>query len=1247
MTSYRYLAWRRTLATLVFLAFTVAGRAEPLRLLMTGAPARIGEKELRDPLNRGRLVALQYLHDWLADSAEVALVDPPQAAALLNNARGAAWVGGGGDVFASVNAILPLDAVFIVENGDGVLQCRLYRADDVKEFEIDYQDSSSLLPLLEKLNALLVDGLSLDAAAAPLRQGLPIDAPQLIEDVYTGRSLWAEWKSNSGEARLERLHPYQSRLPQDTFVAAAMLDAAQWLTLDKRGVQALHRWNLIAQQALVSVLGTEREDAAVDFCRVNQHGTEALKSELVAMIDKLGLDDVEALFDDDITTTDMLPAVGKSMQSPGNMMALMTGPKTPAQQAGAIRCLGAMKSAAAVPLLKRIAGADVARELRETAATTLAQLSGEQVLQEDANDGKLSNEILLVKLSDTASPVVQAALAGMTPDQLALYRERVVQLANHPYAPIAEAARLVLLPLCPADPAASARFDMSFEHPYLRRQHVEQWAASGTPDAIGNLVDATQNSDPQTRALAILRLAALAPAQARRCLPPLLVDPHRMVRLYACAAAAQDGVDVEQTQLRAALAEQVDPAARLYLQEALGEATVRKPVNPVSSTQAMSFNCGWTAEVDHSPFDGFYGMHIPKEEELEPMRRAHAAGKVFLLRANSTANNPVQVFFNAGWRDGFWLGLDAEFGDLWDVVDGVVLGEESMYFRRWQAWDGGWRLFCREAGIDPHRVAGDREKLTPAEKAAWWDWEQRVAIEGFNVIYDYIKLRYGALRPGMQVATFMPDQNGPCAYDRDWKFDIAAGYYYATPSRTRYASIRRMKTLWPDRPVLWLNQGKAGVGLGLNRTSIGHATAVPKSPLHKLTDITTADSICTWLAGGHPGLFSIYLFVHVGWKGEDFGRWVQLEDLTPTSPVFAEAIEHSFRGLAAKYRLDAEIKSAKPSEGFIEKESDLGLDLEEVNEDTDEFSQRVALERETFRLGFLMERKLIQDAVNLLVHVPFPLQAHDVLLVGGRGMNAPGFLSANQFDCFFQLSKLVGANLGGYRFIGISVPAGTAADDAVVKVLREWLREQPGILYLHGWHPPGLDAADLRGTVVYDDATMTVDALGEVFKNLYRERGLGVAFEGPVGMLGTSQVMVSDRAARTAQRLDGVDFLTGIRDPELPTGRAGAVTARQWRGTYAVTENGVSVLSDRPFEACEPVEGGVRISTPGVMQVVSETDGVVVDPALPAVAPDDLLEWMFESNDPGMGVLVREGSGEMVTWIRSGPDGVTLKRGSK
>lgn len=1121
--------------TVVWLCVCGALQAAPCRVLVPPPRGAMSHTELRDRAACVEQCLALYLYEWLESERDVWLVDESRAASVAGFAYGAAWVRPPAEVFSAVQSLVKVDALVRSDWLDGTLTVRLYTADHVRSQEIPWRDTAGTPAALQAAAAWLAGELKLERSALPFGGKLTAADATFVEDYFLARRFRAEWLSNSGEAQLEMLRPHLNRLPDDVWAAAAIVRAGQMLSMDNRAVTKPAPLVLMVEQALPSLLGTDFEPIARQFCQVNRHRPETISKALLDMVARAGQDAVDAALEDG--AAGKIGGLGDDAGgdlAAGGVFATLGGVRTSRQQAGALRCLGVLKPAAALPSLTRAAQSEdaVVRQAAAWALSHYAAPAGEEELEAlradpdaqvaffaawaewrrgstppdlaaraaaclaEAPDCEEALQVLAVHgspvevpalvaarnqpraalrahgvggllrlgaldadgvrlaLDDPHTLLLRVALAGLPVDALPAHRERLITLANQPEDSLAETARLRLATLAPVEPRARRQFELAVEHTYVRRQLVNALAREGTAEALDDLAEAVHNADAHTRALALRRLTEVSPARAQAAVGQLLADPHRLVRLQAAATAALVATANERTAIESALAENPDAAARLYLADALARSlgqpvpASRPAVNRVSATHNQTFNCGLPANGARTPFDGFYGLHLPPVDQVQAMRDAQAAGKIILLRANRTAKNPAQVFLNSGWRDGFWLGLDDEFDGLWENMDGVVLGEESMYFRPYNEWDRGWRLFCREAGIDAARVAGERDKLTEVEKRAWWDWEQRVAIEGFNAMVDYIRLHYGKLRPGFQVATFMPDQNGPCAYDRLWDFDIAAAYYYAAPSRTRYATIRRLKTTWPDRPVLWLNQGKVGVGLGLNLTSIQHSTQVPDSPLHSIRDISGADSICTWLAGGHTGLFATYLFVHVGWKGEDFGVWVGLEDLVPDGAVFAKGLEHSFRGLGKAYRLADEIKNAKPDSTLA---TAVELDLDDPDLQADPYAEREAHEKERFRQGFLLERKLIQDTVNLLAGVPFPAHPHTVLLVGPREMRAPGFDLVNAFDCLAQINQLGERDLGGYRMIGLRGQDQAALKEETITAISAWLRATPGLLYVHGW----------------------------------------------------------------------------------------------------------------------------------------------------------------------------------------------------
>ena len=327
--------------------------------------------------------------------------------------------------------------------------------------------------------------------------------------------------------------------------------------------------------------------------------------------------------------------------------------------------------------------------------------------------------------------------------------------------------------------------------------------------------------------------------------------------------------------------------------------------------------------------------------------------------------------------------LDKDLMPALPWLDGVVLGEETMSFKPFVEWPEGWRLFCREAGLDPLRVAGKQENLSELERKAWWNWEQRVAIEGFNTIYDFVKLRYGKLRPGFAVCTFLPDQNGPTDFDRLWKFDIGAGYYYSTNTRYRYTQIRRFKTVWPDRPVLWLVNGVATSLSG--QGGVKYDAKMPTTPIPQTSIQPYADAICAWMAGAHTGNFTGYLFIDLKTKAGPMagGQYLFTEDTYPGSKTLSSDVAYAFKGVDDMYRTKAMIKDLKPDAQIGKTGPADTTTLDEPSTKTkDRFALQMESEMKRMETGFLLDSKRLRDYARLLTDLPFPDHAHNVLLIG-------------------------------------------------------------------------------------------------------------------------------------------------------------------------------------------------------------------------------------------------------------------------
>jgi HEAT repeat protein len=889
---------------------------------------------------------------------------------------------------------------------------------------------------------------------------------------------------------------------------------------------------------------------------------------------------------------------------------------------------------------------------------------------------RLSGDDFRACLGSVDDTLLAFSLQHMDAKTAAACRDRLVALANQSHGVAAEAARGALRPLRPTDPQAQAAFDLEVEHLYLRLRAVEHLAQGKEAWASGLLEMATTNADPQVRAQALLALQAKAPDAALKVLPRLLQDPALWVRVHASSLVASLKSPGLEEAVAAALKTERDPTCRTYLEQAQGKAPP-KAVNRFDPERTRFGLCGYASQAVQSPLGWYYSLN---SEVNEAGRKAHEAGKILIGRANHTAPNPVQVIFHPIWRDLWWTSLRKELKDL-EWLDGVVLGEESMYARPWDLWNDGWRCFCVEAGIDAGKVGADRSKLNPAETRAYLDWEQERAIDGFNRMYDFIKLDLGARRPGFQVATFMPDQNGPNIAEHRWKFDVGGAYWYETNNRVRYNMIRRYRTVWPGRPLMWLVSGNAGLPL---LAPVNYRLEVPEGLVLNRACNAYADSVCAWAAGAEPGYFVAWLFM-----GKDIkpgpsatGRWVWLEDIGQDSAALAEGTANVWKGMAEKYRLEAETRKVQGSEKDPEgtkAEARIEDDLEEKDLANDAFSKRAAAEQERFRLGFFFEQKALYDIARAFTGLLRPQEDFAALLVGGRAA-LPQFAALSGYDLLELVNQLPHGRLAKYRLIGIEADPEAPLRDETIVAIRTWLKEQPGLLYVHGFL--SLDHANKAGTaadhdgrlqegwpwetaitfekdhyalksssakvlageaasctralwrgegfkgaVLFDCGKTTAEGFQELLRSLHKDSGVGLPAEGVAGMIRANPQPIaacaSDYGAQAEVRLGGVDLFTGEPNPVVAKGRSAAVTAENFQGTYAASYNGVTILCDAPIESVKPVDDGLEVRCAGLIRASSARGEVRVQPDLPRKEgnPQEILKWILFGKDKGVARL--------------------------
>jgi len=917
--------------------------------------------------------------------------------------------------------------------------------------------------------------------------------------------------------------------------------------------------------------------------------------------------------------------------------------------------------------------------------------------------GRVDADTLRAWLHCGEESVVTAAMAELPEDLDDSIRGRLFELANDPHARVAERARWTLARFRPTARPDRLRFDLRTEHMYLRLKIIDELASSEEPWAIDILAEATANLEPHTRARALRKLTERAPDRALSALPALVNDPYRWVRVHAAATAAEvarpDLADV----LQKALETEEDRVARLYLQDALAKAggrplpKPRRPVHRFDPARNTFGMCGSGIQAPASPFAYYYTLNVDQGAEA---KNAHEKGKLYIGRSNETARNPIQVLFHPIWRDLWWMSMDRELADL-DWLDGVVLGEESMYFGPWQLWEDGWRLFCLDAGLDPARIDSDRSRLSEYERRAWLHWEEERAIDGFNIMYDFIKLYFGKLRPGFMVGTFMPDQNGPCVADRRWKFDVAGAYYYGASNRVRYNMIRRLKTLWPERPVIWLSMANVGTPKGV----VKYNSPVPTSPVQGRSSKAYADSVCAWLAGAESAFFLHWLFGTKDSKGE-FGRWVAIEDAFPGSSRLEDGIAMSFQGIEAMYRFQT--KEGVPKLGVPDEEAEGADDVDKLVSGRDpekEARERVEREKERLRLGFNLEQKLLYDIARVLHGLPRPPHKRQVLFVAPRE-GISHFDLAGDYDFLIRINKLANHDLRSYRLIGITGHAASPLHDRTIAAVTKWLRELPGLLYVRGglahdnsmeasaagdldgkllndwpWEgdvemkdghyeltgpaakalgdeaePPKLvlwKKEGFRGAVLFDQATGSASELRQVLNGLAEKHGVGLAIKDPIGMqtgsIGGVTGMASTYAAPETCTLRGVDLLTGEADPVVQKGLSAAVVADRFRSTYVASYNGVSILCDKAAEMVEAVDGGLRVQCSGLIRAGSITGAASVslrDRKAPTVirGEEEIIKWILLSEEDGLAYWPVAGTRSVVAFVRSaGPVTITQK----
>lgn len=716
----------------------------------------------------------------------------------------------------------------------------------------------------------------------------------------------------------------------------------------------------------------------------------------------------------------------------------------------AILVLADLGGQAEIPLLQKLAS-----ERRRPLPLIIAALQ---------RLGAATDKHRLEWLCDIDEGVIQAELSES--DDLAknlLLRPRIESLANDPFAPLANRARFLLSRHRPADPGQAMAQELATEHPYIREQILEKLARNADEVSVRMLESACGNRDAYVRVKAMQLLVRHDASKARPHIAKALADSHAWVRFHAAALAPALATPEMVPAIKLALEQPDHTATGLYLEEALSKA--RGAPAPEAPEQARSIlgkrNLTWCTNpglyAADSPFDAYYCMDTADGSypQIKNMHLAHEAGKILFARA-LPIRVPARLILDPAAREEFVLRLDNELNDeVTRIIDGVIYGEETMEFPTDALWPDAWRLFCRDAGLDAAKVNGKLENLNPFERQAWGDWIHRIHIRGFNMLYDLTKLRQGKLRPGLQVGSFQ-------ACWPTCKFDFAGIYDYKGDSRLcAYDLVRHFKTLFPDKPVLWLS---LGIG-GYEMNPVYSTQQVPAGPMFDTYDRAWSDSLTAWIAGAQNGWFSVWFFMKPS-KGTAKGgleglrgRSVWVEDIRHDSPVLADAIDYAHEDQRT-YEPPVIMPKLPGNTGLDTKEEP----AEQLLEDPDAKSKAgqealnasLARHKEKMTAGFLFYQQYVYDCARIFASLPRQ-EYRTPILVNRNGVDVwtrPGpypLVAAhallNRYDFIWGFNQIPLLDLNQYRLLVTHDPQ--PLTDETIRAVSRWLKTNPGLLVVH------------------------------------------------------------------------------------------------------------------------------------------------------------------------------------------------------
>ncbi len=1114
----RMSVWRATACALL-LGCAERGGAADIRLAMTPVPFL--ESRVTDG-DAFAVAASLWFHESLAKIPGLTLVPDPRNSAIFQEINGGAWEAGDESLHGRYSRYEPVAAVVVISvQADDKPRIDVDTAAGRQSFSPATTARAGLMKELGKAAAFLAGAVKLDPPSADVITKLPDLDGEAFSAICQAHQTLSPWPRNSGESRLLLLQPVWKKNQTDPRLCAEVVRSAtvQVVSKSRDGSFTSKALNM-AKMALPPVLGTPFEDEAFDLAK----GAPAvfipeLKAVVSGFLKEAEGGKVSAALDDALTGKgeDVFAAPAPSAGG-----AWASGSYSRPQMLGAVR------------VLARLGDNKMARDLADTLGKH--------------PDLAVRQEVVTARAATNAPPVQAEGIpAGVA-------TERLMQLANDPYEPMAAEARRRLADQRPPGDAAAAAFDLRTAQPFRRLQILERLAQTH-PAWEESTVEATaaDNPDPYTRAAALTRLAELAPAKACRLAVQVLQGGgHRWLRLYAASVLAAQAGSAEAGALPALLASAKEPAVRLYLEEALARAggkpapLPRPAARPVDRSRNLSWLCGMGQYGAESPFDAYYCLSLPGDRVQ--WKKGYDAGKIFFVRI-STVGHPGLIVLSRLYRDRFWRAIEQAIPaeDL-PLIDGLVFGEETMSMSPEGLWKEGWRPFCEEMGIDPARVDGKVEALSATEVQAWQTWAYDRAVDGFNILYEYVRKRYARERPGLQVCTFLPGEpNTPGL--RRWKFDVGGIYDYKCDSRmSAYNLVRRMKTLWPDRPVIWLSLGIGGYEMNPVKCSL----RVPDRPMNTRRLRCYADAVAAWMAGADTGWFSIWIFVDPHFSGGNLsGIQVGVEDIGRDSELLRKGADLAFKG-ATEAMLESK-EAAKAGEAewdgkkVDEQEMTELVDLVQGRDRAADAKADVDTRKANFRRGFLFYQQYVYDCARVFKSLPrLPARQEPVLAVY-PGANVwttpptpnpvvPGMALVQACDFLSDLKDAVQLDLSAYRVIMVRDPG--ALPSAVVGALSDWLEKTEGLLYIQG----GFEDAAEWGTPADHDGRLERDWpwKGEV-QVVRTPSGAGRALKAHVltGSTGAVSVKSGQQMARFT--------LSGPRATGVLSAPGGAAVLAVWR----------------------------------------------------------------------------------------------------